>query len=161
MSLKGIFNYFLKNDSTIRQLKRKINELEKRLESQKAVQTCSEKAVQKVVQTGSEKAIQTGSDSNTESNKTADDRILPPIVIEKLNVERLVVDKVELNNNFGQLGIKELKGRLNIGATYGEGGILDYIKKEGEQINRNNDTSTSRTKTEKKTVEPKVNMKSR
>lgn len=139
MSLIGIFNYFLKNDSTITQLKRKINELEKRLESQKAVQA--------------------ESDSNTEPNKTADDRIQPPIVIEKLNVERLVVDKVELNNNFGQLGIKELKGRLNIGATYGEGGILDYFKKEGEQIKRNNDTATSGTKTEKKAVEPSEHEK--
>ncbi|TGB01982.1 hypothetical protein [Halobacillus salinus] len=40
-------------------------------------------------------------------------------IVEKLNVERLRVDKFELHNNFGALGIKELKGKLNIGANYG------------------------------------------
>lgn len=43
----------------------------------------------------------------------------PPIIIEKINIEKIILDKYELNNNFGQLGIKELKGKLNIGATYG------------------------------------------
>lgn len=42
----------------------------------------------------------------------------PTIWIETLNVEHLVVEQVDLNNNFGQLGIKELNGRLNIGTTY-------------------------------------------
>ncbi|MCM3767856.1 hypothetical protein [Neobacillus niacini] len=43
----------------------------------------------------------------------------PPIIIEKINIEKIILDKYELNNNLGQLGIKELKGKLNIGATYG------------------------------------------
>lgn len=43
----------------------------------------------------------------------------PPIIIERINIEKVVLDKYEVNNNFGQLGIKELKGKLNIGATYG------------------------------------------
>jgi hypothetical protein len=43
----------------------------------------------------------------------------PPIIIERINIEKIILDKYELNNNFGQLGIKELKGKLNIGATYG------------------------------------------
>lgn len=41
------------------------------------------------------------------------------IVIEELNVDKIVVEKLEYHNNFGALGIKELKGRLNIGANYG------------------------------------------
>lgn len=43
------------------------------------------------------------------------------IIIEELNVDKIVVEKLEYNNNFGALGIKELKGRLNIGANYGVG----------------------------------------
>ncbi|WP_052404791.1 hypothetical protein [Bacillus rubiinfantis] len=43
----------------------------------------------------------------------------PPIIIERVNIEKIILDKYELNNNFGQLGIKELKGKLNIGASYG------------------------------------------
>ncbi|MED1205744.1 hypothetical protein [Heyndrickxia acidicola] len=140
MSLKGVFNYFLKNDSTIKQLKRKISELEKIIEKNKSVQN---------------DAI-----PNNEKPLTPEGNIQPPIVVEKLNVERLVIDKVELNNNFGQLGIKELKGRLNIGATYGEGGIMDFLNKENKELKRNN-TVNSGFKTEKKNVEPKININSR
>ena len=44
-----------------------------------------------------------------------------PVVVEYLNIERLDIEKVELNNNFGSLGIKDLGGMLNIGANYGIG----------------------------------------
>lgn len=42
------------------------------------------------------------------------------------------LDKYEQNNNFAQLGIKELGGQLNIGATYGSGTIP---KEATEQYN--------------------------
>jgi len=45
----------------------------------------------------------------------------PPVVIERLCVERLNVEKVELVNNLGALEIRELSGMLNIGAAYGVG----------------------------------------
>ena len=41
-----------------------------------------------------------------------------PIIIEQLFVEKIEVDKFDLNNNIGALGIRELAGRLNIGANY-------------------------------------------
>ncbi|WP_052352976.1 hypothetical protein [Neobacillus dielmonensis] len=37
-----------------------------------------------------------------------------------LYIDKLFLDKYEQNNNFAQLGIKELSGALNIGATYGK-----------------------------------------
>lgn len=46
-----------------------------------------------------------------------------PVIVEQLYVDKLTVDKVELNNNIGSVGIKELSGVLNIGANYG-GGFL-------------------------------------
>lgn len=45
----------------------------------------------------------------------------PPIHIEKLDIEKVLIDRVETNNNIGAVGIKELAGRLNIGANYGQG----------------------------------------
>lgn len=49
------------------------------------------------------------------------EQISPPIVVEKLHIEKISIEKFQLSNNFGALGIKELQGKLNIGANYGEG----------------------------------------
>jgi len=43
----------------------------------------------------------------------------PPITIEYLYIEKIVVDNFKISNDFGALGIKELSGVLNIGANYG------------------------------------------
>jgi hypothetical protein len=45
-------------------------------------------------------------------------RNAPPIVIEHVRIDKVTVEKIEHNNNFAALGIKELGGRLNIGANY-------------------------------------------
>ncbi|AGL02356.1 hypothetical protein Desgi_2969 [Desulfoscipio gibsoniae DSM 7213] len=45
----------------------------------------------------------------------------PPVIVERLCIDKLIVDKVELNNNIGSVEIKELGGALNIGANYGWG----------------------------------------
>ncbi len=42
----------------------------------------------------------------------------PAIVIQSLCIEKVVVEHIDLNNNLGQLGIRELSGKLNIGAAY-------------------------------------------
>ncbi|WP_053365909.1 hypothetical protein [Bacillus sp. FJAT-27245] len=42
-----------------------------------------------------------------------------PVIFQEYKIEKVIVDKYELNNTIGQLGIKELGGQLNIGATYG------------------------------------------
>ena len=61
----------------------------------------------------------------------------PPVVVEQLYVERIIIDKVEYNNNFGSLGIKELSGMLNIGANYGLGSHKHSEKKQ-QQGNKPN-----------------------
>lgn len=55
-----------------------------------------------------------------------------PLVIEQLYVEKIEVDKVELNNNIGAMGIKELSGMLNIGANYGGGIPPQGVKGQGD-----------------------------
>ncbi|MBS4219368.1 hypothetical protein KHA96_13660 [Bacillus sp. FJAT-49711] len=42
------------------------------------------------------------------------------MVIKEIHIDKFYLDKYEQNNNFAQLGIKELSGALNIGATYGK-----------------------------------------
>jgi hypothetical protein len=80
----------------------------------------------------------------------------PPIIIEKINIEKIIIDKYELNNNFGQLGIKELKGKLNIGATYGS----EFTPKmEGEEEVENN--RNEKVKSPLKEDGPKVNIKAK
>ncbi|MCR2822400.1 hypothetical protein [Lederbergia panacisoli] len=41
------------------------------------------------------------------------------MVIKEIHIDKFYLDKYEQNNNFAQLGIKDLSGALNIGATYG------------------------------------------
>ncbi len=95
MSIKEIF-LFIKKNEQIDELKQKIIQLEHEI-----------KEIKKQV------------DEKDEANPNEQPRTDPPIIIEKINIEKLILDKYELNNNFGQLGIKELQGQLNIGATYG------------------------------------------
>jgi hypothetical protein len=77
----------------------------------------------------------------------------PPIFIEKIHIDKIVLDKYELNNNFGQLGIKELKGKLNIGATYGS----EFIPKPEEEENKRTLTKKKLDKTQTNEG-PKVNL---
>lgn len=51
--------------------------------------------------------------------------------VEHLQVEKIIIEKLDYSNNFGQLGIKELKGKLNIG-TNTEG---DFSKEIAEKLN--------------------------
>lgn len=97
MSLKDLIHLFSKSDEE-KDLKKKLTSLEKNIEElQKSLVTFQEDKIN-----NAQAPIQQ-----------------PPIIIEKINIEKIILDKYELNNNLGQLGIKELKGKLNIGATYG------------------------------------------
>ncbi|MGF9916034.1 hypothetical protein ABEX47_22735 [Paenibacillus ehimensis] len=57
--------------------------------------------------------------------KLEDRQTQPAIVIQSLSIEKVVVEHVDLNNNLGQLGIRELSGKLNIGAAYTYGKEAD------------------------------------
>jgi hypothetical protein len=132
MSLKDLFHIFSKDDYE-KELKKKISFLETNIEELK--ETIAKIQIENQEQTMSE----------------AKD---PPIIIEKIHIDKIVLDKYELNNNFGQLGIKELKGKLNIGATYGS----EFIPKPNEE--ENNRTFTKKKKMDKtqSTEGPKVNI---
>jgi hypothetical protein len=55
----------------------------------------------------------------------------PVIKIEHLKIDKIIIDKIDYANNFGQVGIKELSGKLNIGSSY-DG---DFSKLVEEKLN--------------------------
>lgn len=112
MSLRDLFLIFGKNEYE-KSLKKKLTSLENDIEEMKKTLSVIQEQ---------EKGVQ----EKTVISKE------PPIIIEKINIEKIILDKYELNNNFGQLGIKELKGKLNIGATYGSE-YTPNLNEEGEK----------------------------
>jgi hypothetical protein len=72
-------------------------------------------------------------------------------ILKTIYIENLNLDKYEQHNNFAQVGIKELSGALNIGATYGIDAIpkkvidsvqedIETIKANKEQMKKNENT---------------------
>jgi prefoldin subunit 5 len=55
------------------------------------------------------------------SSSQTDSKCSPPVIFQEFHIDRFIVDKYELTNNINQLGVKELSGQMNIGATYGGG----------------------------------------
>lgn len=53
----------------------------------------------------------------------------PGIKIEHLQVDQIIIEHLDYANNFGQLGIRELSGKLNIGTSY-EGDFSKEIKEK-------------------------------
>ncbi|WP_040208671.1 hypothetical protein [Neobacillus jeddahensis] len=130
MSLKDLLLIFKENDYE-KELKKKLLSLEKNIiELKKSLQTFQN---------------QNSIDKDVKVKE-------PPIIIEKINIEKIILDKFELNNNLGQLGIKELKGKLNIGATYG--GEYSPSLDEAESNKAHNERIKNNTKNN-----PKVNIK--
>ena len=62
--------------------------------------------------------------------------------IQSLYIDKIYIDKYELTNNIDQLGIRELSGALNIGATYGKEvvpkEVTDDIRKQFNNIKTDN-----------------------
>ncbi|MEH7379085.1 hypothetical protein V7138_01185 [Bacillus sp. JJ1533] len=84
--------------------------------------------------------------SQTKSNEL-------PIVYQDIKVERMLIDKYELNNNIAHLGVKDLSGSLNVGATYGTGIIPsdlaeDFLSTMNEFKKGKNDEQNSNEVTE-------------
>ena len=60
-------------------------------------------------------------------NQSPENQETAPIInIEHLQVDKIIIEHLDYANNFGQLGIKELSGKLNIGTSY-EGDISKQI----------------------------------
>jgi hypothetical protein len=53
----------------------------------------------------------------------------PTFKIEHLQIDKIVIEKLDYANNFGQLGIKELSGKLNIGTSY-EGDLSKEVEEK-------------------------------
>lgn len=67
----------------------------------------------------------------------------PSIKIEHLKVDKIIIEKVDYANNFGQLGIKELNGKLNIGTSY-EGDISKAANEKFKQKLQAHDKNNNR-----------------
>lgn len=137
MSIKNIFILFRKSEHE-KELRKKLSLMELNIKELEAALHALQN--------------QKKADQGTKTNE-------PPIIIEKINIEKIILDKYELNNNFGQLGIKELKGKLNIGATYG-GEFTPMMKNEEEE-----ELKKEKEKAEKPESEhergPKINIKAK
>lgn len=55
------------------------------------------------------------------------------VIYQDIKIEKVYLDRYEQNNNFAQLGIKELGGQLNIGATYGSGIIPKEVAEQSKE----------------------------
>jgi hypothetical protein len=55
--------------------------------------------------------------------------VQPTVKIEHLQIDKIIIEKLDYVNNFGQLGIKELSGKLNIGTSY-EGDLSKEVKEK-------------------------------
>ncbi|XXM72380.1 hypothetical protein ACQ0QQ_00305 [Lysinibacillus sphaericus] len=77
------------------------------------------------------------------------------IVIEHLSIENVNIDHADLSNNFGNLGIKDLKGQLYIGTTY------DKLKQPNEITKELSSSPGETQQPASKHLSPKVNVTSR
>ncbi|WLR43361.1 hypothetical protein LC087_04030 [Bacillus carboniphilus] len=80
------------------------------------------------------------------------------VIVEQINVDKIIIEKYEQSNNFGQLGIKQLEGKLNIGATYSYD--KDELKKSEKEEQPKEQANQKQSKGKKQT-NPKVRMRSR
>lgn len=58
-----------------------------------------------------------------------EEKVQPTVKIEHLQIDKIIIEKLDYANNFGQLGIKELSGKLNIGTSY-EGDLAKEVKEK-------------------------------
>ncbi|RXT04825.1 hypothetical protein [Ammoniphilus sp. CFH 90114] len=89
------------------------------------------------------------------------------IIVENLNIEKIIVDRVHYENNIGTIGIKELEGKLNIGANYETDSHIAKVgeKKKGlvQKQNQKASASNGNTAGAKKSDSsgPAINLKNR
>ncbi|WP_134703149.1 hypothetical protein [Ammoniphilus sp. YIM 78166] len=89
------------------------------------------------------------------------------IIVENLNIEKLIVDKVNYENNIGTIGIKELEGKLNIGANYETDSPIakmneknkGLLKKQDQKGNLNNGNTVGVNKSD--SSGPTIHLKNR
>ncbi|NRD78965.1 hypothetical protein HPT25_16495 [Bacillus sp. BRMEA1] len=103
--MRFLFRYFI----TRKKFTQKISELEKKISFLEASLTKEKTA-----------------NENQVNSKPLIQESTPNIIIEHIHVDQIVIEHVDYANNFGQLGIKDLSGKLNIGTTY-EGDLTKLL----------------------------------
>ncbi|WP_338472364.1 hypothetical protein R4Z10_06355 [Niallia sp. XMNu-256] len=110
------------NEVFYTQLERRVQILEHNLLLVNEVQVSLLKRMEELIETSNELLKQM---DETEASIQQEDPICKTLYVDKLYLE-----KYEQNNNFAQLGIKNLNGALNIGATYGKETIPQKITEQ-------------------------------
>lgn len=101
--MRFLFRFFISKKAftkKISELERKISVLENNLKATKAV-----------------------------TNEPPQNECQPMVKIEHLQVDKIIIERLDYANNFGQLGIRELSGKLNIGTSY-EGDITKLVEEK-------------------------------
>ena len=122
--MRFLFRYFTSSKVFNRELKRlekKINDLEATIQDLK-----------KPSENHFSPAAPKGEGNHSPPATTKAEENQPNIKIEHLRVEKIVINHMEYANNFGQLGIKDLSGKLNIGTSY-EGDLSKQIEEKMEE----------------------------
>lgn len=110
--MRFLFRYFTSSKVFNRELKR----LEKKIDDLEA----TIRDLKKPSENDSPPAVPKGEENQ------------PNIKIEHLRVEKIIINHMEYANNFGQVGIKDLSGKLNIGTSY-EGDLSKQIEEKVEE----------------------------
>lgn len=118
--MRFIFRYFMSTKT----FTKKITELEGKISSLEI----KIKALQDAPKTKPVVAQEAAKDIPKEPPKEQK----PTIKIEHLQVDKIIIQKMDYANNFGQLGIRDLSGKLNIGTSY-EGNIPKQIEEVMEE----------------------------
>jgi cell division septum initiation protein DivIVA len=119
--MKILFRYFTSTKTfttKIKELEKKISNLETQIKLVKQI-----KESEQVTKTPTEEKP-----LEKENHKEPH----PTITVQHLHVESIIIQKVDYANNFGQLGIRDLSGKLNIGTSY-EGNISKEVEEKIEE----------------------------
>ncbi|MFY4775481.1 hypothetical protein [Metabacillus sp. RGM 3146] len=140
-----IFKKKNKNKSETKKLEEHISNLEKTVQSLEKQLTLfikhQETAKQKQLPPPIQKEV------HNILHKETKHETLPMLYVEKIHIETLHMKEVDLSNNLGQLGVKELTGQLFIGTTYGKEADVKDKNVSGEK--------------EEEPEGPKINLKSK
>jgi hypothetical protein len=119
-----------------------ITDIEERLSHVEAALSGLEKRIQTYKSQLNELREETG--HMKQQQKTQEKSISQPVIFQEIKIDKMLLDKYELNNNIAQLGIKELSGSLNIGATYEKGIIPPELaekwKENMEELKQTHDS---------------------
>lgn len=102
----------------------KISELEKKISHLEFQINMVKETVRETVKESDKKEFKNSGEPPKEKQ--------PSIKIEHLQVDKIIIQKIDYANNFGQLGIRDLSGKLNIGTSY-EGNISKQVEEKIEE----------------------------